>query len=996
MMWDTCPDTEQLHRLLSEQLDPQDEAELAGHIKRCEHCHQELERLTSGRVPPRHAEDQSTNQSTGQGSSITGTQSPANSSDTTQHRECNSARLTDSGTDPCATRDLSTRLSSSLGPGRTDEVMAGLWTLDPGTPASHGWILHPEPPARLGAIAPHGLPAIPGYELLQKIGEGGMGVVYLARQTGLNRRVAVKMIRGGSQARPDRFARFRIEAEAVARLRHPNIIQIHEIGEVDGLPFVSLELLEGGSLADRLEGTPQPASQTAELLMTLASAIQVAHDVGIVHRDLKPSNVLFTEVGIPIITDFGVAKLIDSDSRQTKTGQIMGSPSYMAPEQARGQTREVGPAADVYALGAILYEMLTGRPPFNGETFMETLRQVIYDEVVPPSRLVPKVDRDLESICLKCLSKEAPRRYASASELAADLDRHRKGESIHARRASPVERGAKWARRRPAAAALLALGLAAFLGLTVGGALYEHNGRVAEEQRSQYVFDEQNKVRGLAVKAREASTAEELSQIQNELSSLLGSLSREDDPRLKILSDTIKDSIGEVDRKLRELRNREVKEKQALADRRRFQSFLDLQAQAQFYFVGFDFDLADRRGRLRDAARAGLAIYAQDSKAGEESWSQVSPLPEVLQAGDKTRIAAGCYDLLLLLSDAVEPAIVLSILDRAARLHPEPTAAYHLRRAGCLARLGDAAGQQREQELASKQPAVTALDHFLIGREQLASGQWAEAITSLEASLRLDPDQTPAHLLLARAYFNVDPKRLHEAENSLSLCIKSHRDIVGLYLMRALVEGAEGNQALAQIDPRYPVEQYALREQADLAFQAAEQDYAAALERQPTDDFRYVLLVNRGGMYLQAGNFARSLADLEAGIRLKPQPYQAHVTLAQLHQRRGQLDLASRAFGRAIDRVPDPAIRALIHRSRALLHSKRRDASSQERAAAIHDLEEAIRLEPSDPKLRASDHVECARLYFSDGQYEKALVVCGQALALVPDLPSVKVTVFQA
>ena len=234
----------------------------------------------------------------------------------------------------------------------------------------------------------------------------------------------------------------------------------------------------------------------------------------------------------------------------------------------------------------------------------------------------------------------------------------------------------------------------------------------------------------------------------------------------------------------------------------------------------------------------------------------------------------------------------------------------------------------------------------------------------------------------------LNPKRLHEAENSLSLCIKSHRDIVGLYLMRALVEGAEGNQALAQIDPRHPVEQSALRKQADLAFQAAEKDYAAALERQPTDDFRYVLLVNRGGMYLQAGNFARSLADLEAGIRLRPRPYQAHLTLAQLHQRRGQLDLASRAFGQAIDRAPDPAIRALIHRSRALLHSKRRDASSQERAAAVHDLEEAIRLEPGDPTLRASDHVECARLYFGDGQHEKALVACGQALALVPDLPS--------
>ena len=172
------------------------------------------------------------------------------------------------------------------------------------------------------------------------------------------------------------------------------------------LPFLSLELLEGGTLDDRLAGTPQPGRAAAELVVTLARAVQVAHDAGIIHRDLKPTNVLFTDDGIPKITDFGLAKRLESDSRQTETGQIMGSPSYMAPEQARGHARDVGPAADVYALGAILYEMLTGRPPFKGETPMETVRQVIDDEVVPPSRLVPRVARDLETICLHCLNKE--------------------------------------------------------------------------------------------------------------------------------------------------------------------------------------------------------------------------------------------------------------------------------------------------------------------------------------------------------------------------------------------------------------------------------------------------------------------------------------------------------------------------------------------------------------------------------------------------------------
>jgi serine/threonine protein kinase len=203
-----------------------------------------------------------------------------------------------------------------------------------------------------------------------------MGVVYQARHLGLNRLVALKMIRGGSQARPEHFVRFRVEAEAVARLRHPHILQIYDIGEAGGLPFVALELLEGGSLDDRLAGTPQPGRRAAELLITLARAVHVAHQAGIIHRDLKPSNVLYTSDGVPKITDFGLAKRIDADAVQTESGQIMGSPSYMAPEQARGRSRNVGPAADVYALGAILYDALTGRPPFKGETPLETVRPV--------------------------------------------------------------------------------------------------------------------------------------------------------------------------------------------------------------------------------------------------------------------------------------------------------------------------------------------------------------------------------------------------------------------------------------------------------------------------------------------------------------------------------------------------------------------------------------------------------------------------------------------
>jgi serine/threonine protein kinase len=217
-----------------------------------------------------------------------------------------------------------------------------------------------------------------------------MGVVFKARHRRLNRLVAVKMIRAGAQAGPEDLVRFRFEAEAVARLRHAHIVQIYDIGEVAGLPFVSLELLDGGTLADRLAGTPQPGRPAAELVVTLARAMHAAHRLGIVHRDLKPSNVLFDRDGTPKIADFGLAKRLEQEDGQTETGQIVGTPSYMAPEQARGQTREVGPAVDVYALGAILYEMLTGRPPFKAPTPLETARQVIEEEPVAP--LAPAIE----------------------------------------------------------------------------------------------------------------------------------------------------------------------------------------------------------------------------------------------------------------------------------------------------------------------------------------------------------------------------------------------------------------------------------------------------------------------------------------------------------------------------------------------------------------------------------------------------------------------------
>ena len=304
------------------------------------------------------------------------------------------------------------------------------------------------------------------YELLEEIDHGGMGVVFAARQLGLDRIVAIKMLRAGDFAGPHELARFRTEAEAAARLQHPNIVQIFEVGQHDGRPFLSLEFVDGGSLDKKLAGKPLPARDAAGLLETLARAMHYAHERGVVHRDLKPSNVLLQKNSEgPKISDFGLAKrLTAAVSGHTQAGAILGTPSYMAPEQAGGRTEQVGPAADVYALGAILYEALTGRPPFQAATLLDTLEQVRTQEPVPPTRLQSKLPRDLETICLKCLEKDPRRRYASADALADDLRRFLADEPILARAVGPVERTWRWCHRKPLVAGLVAALVLVFLG----------------------------------------------------------------------------------------------------------------------------------------------------------------------------------------------------------------------------------------------------------------------------------------------------------------------------------------------------------------------------------------------------------------------------------------------------------------------------------------------------------------------------------------------------
>jgi WD40 repeat protein len=330
---------------------------------------------------------------------------------------------------------------------------------------------------------------IPGYEILGVLGRGGMGVVYHARQTKLKRLVALKMILAGAHAGPQELERFRLEAEAIARLQHPNVVQIYEVGEHEGKPYFSLEFVDGGSLQNSLTGTPLPARDAARLVETLARAMEAAHQHGVIHRDLKPANVLLTKTGIPKITDFGLAKQLGQDSGQSHTGQIMGTPSYMAPEQAAGNVKAIGAAADIYALGAMLYEMLTGRPPFKAASVLDTLEQVRTQEPVPPSQLQPKTPRDLETICLQCLHKEPARRYASAAAVADELRRFQAGEPILARPIRRLERAWRWCRRNPALAAALGGVAATLLVAAVVSALFAVSEREARESADRSAAD---------------------------------------------------------------------------------------------------------------------------------------------------------------------------------------------------------------------------------------------------------------------------------------------------------------------------------------------------------------------------------------------------------------------------------------------------------------------------------------------------------------------------
>jgi serine/threonine protein kinase/tetratricopeptide (TPR) repeat protein len=808
-------------------------------------------------------------------------------------------------------------------------------------------------------------PEVDGYDILAELGHGGMGVVYKARQRRLSRLVALKMIRAGSLASCEDRARFRIEAEAVAKLRHPNIIQIYDIGEVGGLPFVALELLEGGSLHASLDGTPQPGRLSATMATTLARAVHAAHQAGIIHRDLKPSNVLFAKDGTPKITDFGLAKRLAEDG-PTETGQVLGSPSYIPPEQARGEAKGVGPAADVYALGAILYEMLTGRPPFKGTTPLQTVMQVLDQEPVTPSRLQCQTPRDLETICLKCLAKQPHRRYLSAEALADDLDRYLADRPVRARRTPFWECGLKWVRRRPTFSCLMAIVL--LFGSIVSGAVQRQQTLVRERNRKKAEFITQQRHEGeqTLFKVRDhllddRYTDEDDASL-HELRARVGS-----EPLLADLRDR---ATGFLD----QARNRRADRESRAEDQRRYREFLQRRDDALF----LDAELTghDAPGdvqTIRESARAALELFAVVDARGDR-WTP-APLPSSLKEQERDEVSLGCYEMLMVLAEAVaqprtgesaEPQArkAIAILDRSVEWRSRPTRAYHMRRASLLERAGDTEGAMRERAAAERIRPDGAFDHFLIGLERYKRGLLAEATHHFKMALQAQPNHFWAQCLLAICDLNDRPPRPEEAKAYLTACLQTHPDLPWLYLLRGFASGQSAATA-------------STRAKAAADLDAAEADFRNGLRRDPAGRFRYALLANRGLIRFQAEKWDDADADLREAIGLDPRHYSAYVTLAQVYRRQHKLDLALEQLGMAIAQKPDSAA---LRRTRALWILERPNPTPAVRTAALHDLEEAIRRgSPGSPEL-ARDHAKRGHVLLLEKRHAEALDACETAL----------------
>jgi tetratricopeptide (TPR) repeat protein len=848
-----------------------------------------------------------------------------------------------------------------------------------------------------GGASPAGAryPPIPGYVILTELGRGGMGVVYKAVQIDLKRVVALKTILAGPHADDEALVRFRTEAEAIARLQHPHVVQIHDIGEYEGLPYIALEHCAGGSLASQLGGMPLPPTRAAELVEVLARAMQAAHEAGIIHRDLKPGNVLLTpqadhpldpapgkagmENMVPKITDFGLAKKLD-DPAHTRSGALIGTPSYMAPEQAEGRTSAIGPTTDVYALAAILYELLTGRPPFWGATLLDTLDQVRTREPVRPRDLQPKVSRDLETICLKGLRKEPGQRYASARALAEDLRSWLDGRPIKARPAPAWERGGKWVRRHPAAAALVGVTLLAACAFVAAIILYARNQTQQASILKQELekFQEQEEVRDRSsrtlLRAQQHEVAGQWLEANTELAKAQEAL----DAQPNLRADELR---AEVRQRLEVVRQQLDKQEQRRQARKRLMDFQAPYDNALFFEMLFTgLDLVENREKTRTAARAALAIYGL---AGEPDPAFGSPHTleddrSLLSAAEHTQLVGACYELLLIWAEAeAVPAPgqveteeqsrpraenALSLLARAAwlgRTYGLETRTYHLRRARYLAQSrGEKFDPAQVEKTVPTKPAG-ALDWFLEGIERYRVGQYELAGEACREVLRQQERHFWARYVQALCHLREGSWAYAKAE--LTVCINQRPEFVWPKLLRGF--------AAIELGSTHPSEQLSAAE-----FRAAAEDLDSALRQDQDRMVRYVGLANHGVLNIRQKRWEEAIRYLQEAVKTYPEGYQGYVNLALALANGGKMEEALAALGAAIQAAPNEAV---LYQSRAELQMRRKHWPE-----ARADFERAIAREP--PDANPDNLVELGKLLYRERKYREALASYDRALQRKP------------
>jgi tetratricopeptide (TPR) repeat protein/tRNA A-37 threonylcarbamoyl transferase component Bud32 len=785
---------------------------------------------------------------------------------------------------------------------------------------------------------PGGGPTVVGYQILGELGRGGMGVVYQARQRKLNRVVALKMVLAGAHAGPHQLSRFQTEAEAVARLQHPNIVQIYEVGEHDGLPFCSLEFIDGDSLSKKIAGKPQPPREAAEVTELLALAMAAAHERGIIHRDLKPANVLLTKDGVPKITDFGLAKRLEDDSSQTKSGTLLGTPSYMSPEQARGDTRDVGPLSDLYALGAILYELLTGRPPFVGATMLETVFQVRHQEPVPPTRLNPHVPRDLETICLKCLQKEPEKRYPSCAALAEDLHRFQAHEPIRARPVGRAERLWRWCRRNPRVAALsTAVGvllLAVLAGLGMLLVRYNREREAVAETRK--VAGQRIQWAGEAIEAGNYARAYDLLRHSDLLIATHPALA---DVRAEL--DTLR---AQVD--LYALFKKQL-------DDARFACW---------------FGSKQEKEQGRKQCRELLALYDQIDRRegrGAAGWPPLNDEQKQLLKEDifEAFLVAALVEQELADGEAAKKDAARQAIDwlnRAEQILPG-TRALYANRAQCWGTLGDAEAGKADVEQAKSIPPTSAVDHFWHGYAdhrrgdeakarndgKAAQGFYRQEVAEYAAFLQLRPDQFWGYFNWAVCQARlVEAHDLHDDLVRFTACIRLRPDLPWPYNNRGTIH--------------LNLKEY------DLAVE----DFSAALAR---NDHYAEAYANRGLALVKLDRKDAALEDFDKAIALNPAYAPAYTERAEIARERKQYAAAAEDYTQLLALGGD----------KAPLYAKRADAYRQLKRydEAIADYDQLLALKPKDLNAR----VARGELYHARGDHLKAREDFTHVLNVVPN-----------